>query len=200
MVQQFEQAIPELIENVEETIEGIGIKEAMQRKQFHDSKIAPKVEKWFEDQTEIFVKRLAKSVDNASKKLTSKPEEHSWSWTEIAGAGAVVAASAAPVAVIPLAASFATVTTTSFVVFTSSAVSLPLLGAGLLGVGAVALGGQKFRQKAADKFRDLYREKIVGKIKMQALGDPLKGRKESLCGELLQTIDRIAKAELEQYK
>lgn len=167
------------------------------RSAFHDREIAPMVEAWMRTAFESLRQDMTASAGALDETLRAQSAQGTWSWEEIATAGATAAVSVAPFAILPFAGSLATVTATSFFVFTTSAVSIPILTAVL---GMVAVGGivsTEFRNRQIAALRKRYLGQVVSAARSRILGPEAGNAAASLRGLLLGEVDRLTRARLE---
>jgi hypothetical protein len=161
---QLEEAFPTLAETIASNVAKLSTFEVgkahINPKKLAESLIAP----WAEEQSSLAFTRAEASLSDLISKLPQDKniEAHLKSaLPAIAGVGLL----AASVFGLPAVVSFATVTTTSFMVFSTSAVSVPLLLAG----GTVLAGMSFAGVKAVDQAKDKMRSNLIDRISSIAL-------------------------------
>jgi hypothetical protein len=102
--------------------------------------------------------------------------------------------------VVPFVTSIATVSTTSFLLFTTSAVSIRILTAVVGGAVAAGVSGETIRRYANSWVADGYRDQIRQEIWNKSVGDPDNLEAESVCRRLLTEIDMIALKRLDKLQ
>lgn len=182
-------------------IDQIGMQD-MVRGGFHDREIAPLVEAWIAARQQDLIARIDQaaesSMEQVEARLTISGEGHSWTETGLAIGG--TALTVAPLLAVPSLLSAATVTTTSFLVFTSTAFSWPILAVGAVCLGAASFTGFRAHDRGKAWYRNRYAGKVCDQIRVQVLPDPMSGPGHSLGNQLLNRIDVIAQARLEALR
>lgn len=200
LVRAIELRVPDIHTKIDALVDGMSTRNAISRTNFHDREIAPVVENWLQDLMSEFQQGIENSAVESERALGNDVEDRAWSWADVATIGGGAAVTLAPLAAIPLVTSVATVTTTSFFVFTTSALSFPILAVGVGGLIVAGLGSNKVRQFAFNKFKDRYRKQIKQELFHKAVGNPKKLEAPSVCRTLLAEIDMIAKKRLENLQ
>ena len=114
----------------------------------------------------------------------------------IAGAGVGAMMTAAPVVAAPFAAGLAIVT--SGFIFTTSAVSVPVLS-GLIAAGAiVSFGGRTVLDRGIGHIKERYRKQISEELERRVLSADPDSKIRSLFRVLADEIDAAAQVRLEQ--
>lgn len=197
----IEQRLPELNEKVGILIDEMSSTDLMRLRAFHNRKIAPLVEAWLRDEYDDLRQSLQASAIESEAELGNGATNYAWTWDEALSAGVgTLMTTVAPVAFVPLAASFATVATTSLFVFSTSVVSIPILSAIVAGAVVTGLGGNRIRVRAFARRTKRYRTEVRQEIVQKALGDPKNPVAPSLCGRLQAEIDAVTAERLEQHK
>lgn len=192
---QLEGAYPKLVEAIDKHVAELSILEVgwahFDPKKLAEELIAP----WAEAQSSAAISRAEESL---SELISSLPHE-----SGIAGhvqsalpAVAGVGMLAASVLALPTVVSFATVTTTSFLVFSTSAVSIPLLL-----VGGTVLAGLSFAGvKAVDHANESVRSNLVERLTSVAcsaiFGYGLAAESRCLLNDLQAAVLKAGEAEL----
>lgn len=161
---QLEDAFPRLNEAIAKHITGLSTLEVgkahINPKKLAELLITP----WAEEQSSVAINRAEASLSDLISELPDVVglEGHIKSALPgMAGAGML----AASVLGLPAVVSFATVTTTTFLVFSTSTVSIPLLLAG----GTVLAGMSFAGVKAVDHAKDKMRANLIGRVQAIAL-------------------------------
>lgn len=197
VVDHLAQQLPTLKEQIERAVNKMGVSDWVWRSSFHDEKIAPFVEEWMQSHYLTLQKSYADSVRTLETQLAKDTTDHSWSVGEIANAGVTAVASVAPLAVIPAVAGFATVTTTTLFVFTTSAISLPALALAATGLAAVTFGSSEFRNRQINNLYQQQVERVQLEARRKIIGDPDNPDEPSMQRQLLAEIDQIALYKME---
>ncbi len=200
LVQEIKARMPDIDAKIDALIDDMSIWDTIRRSQFHNSTVAPAVESWLQDVMVEFRRDIETSAKESERDLGHDPEFHNWSWNEIGGAGAASLLTLAPLAVVPFAASIATVTVPSLFVFSTSAISLPILSGVIGGTLIAGAAGEKFRRNVFNKISANYRKQVKQNILNKALGDPENLEAHSVCRSLLVNIDVIALKRLENLQ
>jgi hypothetical protein len=161
---QLEEAFPRLAEAIVNHVAGLSTVEVgkahLNPKKLAEQLIAP----WAETQSITAISRAEASLSDLISKL---PQDNGLNGhinsalPAMAGVGML----AASVLGLPAVVSFATVTTTSFFVISTSAVSIPLLLAG----GTVLAGMSFAGVKAVDQAKDKMRANLIARVQSIAL-------------------------------
>ena len=197
LVKEIKARVPDINAKIDTLIDDMSIWDTVRRSQFHNSTIAPAVESWLQDVMLEFRRDIETSAIDSERDLGHDPEFHTWSWNEISSAGAASVLTLAPLAVVPFAASIATVTGTSLFVFTTSTISLPILSGVIGGTLIAGAAGEKFRRNVFNKMSTNYRKQVKQNILNKVVGDPKNLEAPSVCRSLLVNIDMIALKRLE---
>ncbi len=200
LVSAIKERIPSITQKTDALIDDMSAWDSIWRSSFHDREIAPVVESWLVEVMTELKHEIEESAQISERSLGNDATDHSWTWGEIAGAGAATAATLAPLAVLPFVASIATVSTTSFLVFSTSVVSLPILAVVVGGATIAGVGGEKTRRYVSSWITDGYREQVRAEIYNKAVGDPVDLEAPALCRRLLADIDLIANTRLEHLE
>lgn len=193
---QLEEAFPQLAETITNHIAKLSTMEVgkahFNPRKFAEGLIAP----WAEAQTSTAINRAEASLSDLISELPrdSGLNGHIQSaLPAMAGVGML----AASVLGLPAVVSFATVTTTSFLVLSSSAVSIPLLLAG----GTVLAGMSFAGVKAVDHAKDKLRANLTTRVQSIALsavfGYGLAPEAQYLLNVLQAAVLKAGEAELE---
>ncbi len=196
---QLEDRLPELDALIDEPINEMTLWNAVWRTSFHDEQIAPKVEEWLLALYEEFHRDISESAFESEKSISGETSDQAWSWGEIATMGAATAVSIAPLAAIPFVAGIATVTT-SFVVFSTSVVSIPILSAVVGGLVLSGIGGHQVREKTFEYFVENYREQTKAEARAKVVGKTGADNEDSLRNRLLNEVDLITISRLDHHK
>ncbi len=184
---------------IDAKIEEMRFWDSINRSAFHNRTVAPAVEEWLRAVYEEFHRDIEQSALKSEKEIVGESSDHSWSLSEIAVAGAATAASLAPLAAIPYAVGLATVTSTSFFVFTTSAISIPILTAIVGGLVVTGIGTQTLRQKTFDYFAEKYRTQAKHEARTKVVGESGANEEDTLLNRLLNEIDLVAISRMEAH-
>lgn len=195
---QLEDAFPSLAVAIANHVAGLSTFEVgkghMNPKRIAEELIAP----WAEEQSSLAINRAEASLSDLISKLPHDNglESHLKSaLPAIAGVGML----AASVLGLPAIVSFATVTTSSFLVFSTSAVSVPLLLAG----GTVLAGMSFAGVKVVDHAKDKMRANLIARVQTIALsavfGYGLAPEARCLLNDLQATVLKAGETELEAF-
>lgn len=197
IVDHLAQHLPALNKRIECAVNEMGVSDWVWRSSFHDEKVAPFVEEWMQSHYGTLRKNCEDSVRTLEEQVAKNTTDHSWSVGEIANAGVTAVASVAPLAIIPAVAGFATVTTTSLFVFTTSAISLPALALAATGLAAVTFGSSEFRNRQINNHYQQQVERVQLEARRKIIGDPDNPDEPSMQRQLLAEIDQIAFQKME---
>ncbi len=182
-----------LLSQTDGLIRDMPVRSMLRPTPFHDRMIAPVVEEWIARQRDLLRLDLESSAKACEEMLgTVRSEDLGWTWAEASTTVAGVALTVGTLVAIPFLGVAAVATTTSFLVFTTAAVSLPVLLGGTAAIAAASLGGYSFRGHAINTFRKRYRQQIRDKIYKQVIGNPPVLDAPSLCRSLCAEIDAVA--------
>ncbi len=197
LVRSIEARVSAFEPEIDRLAEGMTGAAILRRSRFHNKHVAPVVEEWLQALMAEFRPELETSAGDSEQALGHAADVHALSLGEALGAGAAVALTLAPLGAVPLALSIATVTTTSFFVFTTSVISVPVLSA-FAGVAALAgAGGNQIGRHTVGRIRRRYSAQVKENLRIKAIGDPADPAAPSVCRTLLAGIDVIANKRLE---
>lgn len=200
VVSTLDDRISGLLRDVTGKIDEFTIAETLRLGRTHNEKIAPVVEKWLQDQYQELQLNIEKSADASEEAISDSGNQYLWSWEEIAGVAAGSFLTVAPMAAVPMAAGLATVTTTTLFLFTTSAVSIPILTAIIAGSVATGIGGHKIRSWTIERLKRRYRRQVEQEIRNKVFGDPANETSPSLMRFFLKEIDLATKRRLEAHR
>lgn len=182
---------------IADRLKDIATRDLLTPQRIYRRDIQPMIATWIVEQDMKLRKIVNLSSTKSEQMLRTDALQNDLSWTDIAGVGAGAALTFAPIAAVPFVAGLATVTTTSFFVMTTSAISLPILAAALVGGGVAAYCGSSVLVSAMDRRR----HKIIVRFQTVAanlvIGDPAKPFQPSLLRNILADIDRVARQRME---
>lgn len=150
---------------------------------------------WAEEQSHIAILRAETSLSNlvSSLDLDSGTRGHlDVALPALAGVGML----AASVLGLPAIVTYATVTTTSFLVVSTSSISLPLLLAGGTVLAGLSFAGVKTFDRAKDKLRANLADRVHGVILAAVFGYGLAPDARCLVNDLQAAALKAAEAEL----
>lgn len=191
--------LPALYYRVDQVIEDMPIKAFIQKGKFRGERIEPIVIEWMEKLYRELTHELDESFRASSEAVEGKGVHDSWSYGEMATAGAAIAVSAAPIAGIPFFAGGLTA---------AGFLGISFLGGGILVVPAVALAGSAVflaagpsaRAKAVSHLKSRFREAVHEGIEKRVLGDPDDPSTASLKGTLLGELRGVALKRMEMVE
>lgn len=129
--------------------------------------------------------------------LAGDPADTMPDWESVVAVGATALGVAAPLAVVPLAASLAATTTTALFFFTTSSVSIPVVSAIAVGTAGVMTASGTARRAMFAKLRSRNAARIREGLERQIMGQPPVEGRLSLREQLLAEIDAAARARME---
>ncbi len=189
--------LPDLDALIIKQIDSMGFKDAFLRSEFHDREVAPEVENWLRQQFDELHRNIKDSAIKSEKIITGKSNDNSLKDIEFASMGLSVVGTLAPIAAIPAAVSIATVTTTSFFVFTTSAVSIPILLTALAGLLVSGVTANEIRRSTFKHFQKKYCEQTISEARTRVF-KPLEAKDTSCLWTVLSNeIDIITLKRLE---
>lgn len=153
---------------------------------------------WAEAQSLIAVRRAEKSLSSliSSLKLDGGIGAHlSAALPALAGVGML----AASVIALPAIVSYATITTTSFLVFSTSAISLPLLLAGGTVLAGLSFAGVKAFDHAKGKMRAHLAARVQGLALAAIFGHGLAPDARCLLNDLQAAVLKAGQTRLEDF-
>lgn len=189
---------PTLAHDIGTKVDEMGWTDWLWRSDFHDREVAPLVEAWNTHSFDTLRQDMTETVQTLDAVLAGQSERSDLSWREVAEIGATAAASAAPFAILPFTGSIATVNGTSFFVFSTAVVSIPIL-TGV--IGAAILGGiasTEFRNRQMAAMRERYKTEVIEEARRRIVGAEDEAD-SSLKRVLLDEVDRIARTRLEAF-
>lgn len=147
--------------------------------------IASQVEAEMEEEIDVLSAMLSEKVSNQDAMLAALPA--------LAGVGLL----AASLAAIPSVISIATVTTTSFFFFTSSAISWPILAVGGAGLAVASFSGSRVVDRLITRNRAHLVDRLARRTRIAALGYGLVSGERCLVTDLQAATLRSLEAKLE---
>lgn len=187
-----------LVAQIQEAAETAPRKNIISGRHFIKRTIHPIVRRWIETQEPKLRQKIANSADRSQHQIELKPASADAEWGSVAGIAAGAGLILAPLAMVPFVGTIASVTTTSFLVISTSAISLPILGGIALVGGASALSGGTLLYRYERKHRDKLAKAALTIAEHAVLGAGIPGKDVSLLGNLTHLVDAIAKERLER--
>lgn len=201
--QTLPKRLPALYYLVDQKIGEMPLKAFLRRGRFHADEIEPIIASWMEDLYQELTHEIDESFRSSANVVEGNRKYESWSYGDLASAGAALAFSAAPVAGIPVyfMAGGLTATGTTVLGMTFGAGALVPLGVAALAGSAVLLAaGPAARGKAIERLRASVRTATRDAIDKRVLGDPSDPSAPSLKGKLLGDLYGVAVKRIEVVK
>ena len=193
--------LPGLYYHVDQKIADMPIKAFVGKGRFHASEIEPIIVGWIEKQYSELAHEIDGSFRASSDALEGKGTYDSWSYGEMASAGAAIAVSIAPVAGIPFFAGGLTVAGTTILGITFGGGALiPLAVTALAGSAILLAAGPAARGKAASHLRSRFKRVVHKAIEVRILGDNDDPSVPSLKGKLLSELYGVALKRIEMIE
>ncbi len=194
---KLNKALPDLDSLIAEKIEGMNLLDTFNRTEFHNRIVAPAVEEWFKIKFKELSKDIKISAEKSGKILVLESTDKSWSNSEITTKGLLTVATFAPIAGIPAAIATATITTTSFFIFTTSTISIPVLLISLAGLAATGVGANEIRRQTFKYFQDKYLKETQTEARKKVIRPVRDHTSFCMWSLLTNEIDEITKGRLE---
>lgn len=169
ITEHVENALPELMAEIEKTVASISSLAASKAQVAPDGLWKELFEPW----AQRTARRVEAEMDKEIGALVSALSEKGTSQDALrvalpalAGVGVL----AASLAAIPTVVSLATVTTTSFLFFTTTAISWPVIAAGGAGIALATLTGTRLVDRLSDRNRRYLAARLQDRARIAALG------------------------------
>lgn len=195
ITEQLENALPDLMAEIERTVASISSIAASKAQVSPDRLWKELFEPW----AQRTASRVETEMDNEIGALVSALSEKGTrqdalrvALPALAGAGVL----AASLAAIPTVISLATVTTTSFFIFTTTAISWPVLAVGGAGIALATLTGSRVVDRLSERNRRHLIARLQGRARIAALGHGLAPGERCLVTDLQAITLRRLEAEL----
>lgn len=179
---------------VRDTIDGMSLLDFRKTAAFHDKNLAPLVESWATYQVKSLHRKLEITQHSSHEIQKTTSGSYQWSGSDLKDTAKAASIALTPIAAIaPFATSLATITTSSFLIFTTSVISIPIL-VSIIGLASLGgLGLTKFKANSMlEKTKTRYFNQIANEIDIRVLGNPKSGNHQSLLDYLLALIDQKA--------
>lgn len=192
----IEDALPELMANIEATVASMPTIRASKAQVFSDGLWKELFEPWAKQTASLVEAQMEEEIGEL---VTSTSEKGSLGEAlrvarpALAGAGVL----AASLAAIPAVISLATVSTTSFLVFTTASISWPIVAVGGAGLAVATFTGGSGVKWLVNKNRSHLVNRLQGRALTAALGYGLASGKRSLVADLQAATLRRLEAKLE---
>ncbi len=194
----IEDALPELMANIETTVASMPTISASKAQIFSDGLWKELFEPWAKQTASLVEAQMEEEIGEL---ITSTSEKGSLGEAlrvarpALAGAGVL----AASLAAIPGVISLATVSTTSFFVFTTASISWPIVAVGGAGLAVATFTGGSGVKWLGKKNRLHLVNRLQGRALTVALGYGLASGKRSLVADLQAATLRRLEAKLETF-
>lgn len=191
-----EDALPELMANIEKTVTSMSTISASKAQAFPDGLWKKLFEPWAKQTASLVEAQMEKEIGElvaASSENGTLAEALRVARPVLAGAGLL----AASLAAIPTIASFATISTTSLFFFTTTTVSWPVIAAGGAGLAVTTFAGGSGIKWLANKNRSHLVTRLQRRAVTAALGYGLALSERSLVADLQAATLRSLEAKLE---
>lgn len=198
---RLEARLPELLALLDAEIDAMPVKSFFRKGKFHAERLEPVVVEFLEKNYAEFTSEL----DEAFQKSVAHVEAeeltttlNSWSYKEMATAGAAVAVSAAPLAALPFLTGGIFTSGVAVLGFTVVAPTLIPLAVGAAATGlVVAAAGPTARMKALERLKSSFKEVTGAEARVRVVGDPQKPEIGSLKGTLMKDLRNVALGRIE---
>lgn len=193
--------LPELYYHVDQKIADMPLKAFIRRGNFYAESIEPIVTDWIENLYRELTHDLDESFCTSSKDLEGKAIYDTWSYGEVASAGAAIAVSVAPAAGVPFFAGGLTAAGFTFLGVTLGGGALmPLAVTALAGSLVILAAGPAVRGKAASYLRNRFKSVVQKAINTRVLGDADNPTVPSLKGKLRGDLYGVALKRIEMLE
>ena len=197
IVETLTEQLPALQARIGEVLDTATVWKIALPRDLRDKIIGPMVQDWISRQKTRLRSDIALSAAENDRQTAQLRTKAQFSWEDLLATGAGTIMTVAPVAAVPFVVTMATVTTTSLFVFSTAAVSVPVLSVFLVGGLALSLGGYNLRRSQVQKWRTRFRQNIFTEVFNQIIGDPVNPASPSLCRNLLAEVDKVARLRME---
>lgn len=188
---QLEDALPELIADLSNQVDAADALTLFKTAAPFKNKVSQRLRDWKDAQAQIALLRAETALDCTVAAMSDEVGVLSEVWETVAKtipAAAGVGLIAASMAAIPTVVSFATVTTSTFAIFSTATVSWPLFAVGTLIIGSTAALGSTALVKAQDKARARLKTQIISRIEREVLGIGLKPGARCLLNDIQAAV------------
>lgn len=171
--EQLENAFPSLCAELDVLVDSanlVSISVAVSRLQPAAKKT---IKNWMDEQVSDALSRAEAELEQSISAFSGDFKTNLNEWKGLKAtlpAAAGIGLLAASVAMVPVLVSFATVTTTSFLVFTTSSISIPLLALGATGVAIGSFAGSSTLRHAVQQRRTALKERLRSRAASDVLG------------------------------
>ncbi len=196
ITQVVEEALPELMTDIEETVASMSTYTASKSQVFPDGLWKNLFEPWAKRTASLVEARMEKEIGELTASFSEKGtlgEALRVARPAIAGAGVL----AASLAAIPSVVSLGTITTTSFFVLSTTTISWPIIAVGGAGLAVTSFAGSKGVKWLADKNRVRLVNRLQGRALTATLGHGLTPGDRSFVTDLQAATLRRLEAKLE---
>jgi hypothetical protein len=170
---QLEDALPALIQELSEQVDAADIFTLVKAAAPFKAKADRKLQDWKEAQAHIALARAETALDSTLAAMSDEISMTSDVWDTLAKtipAAAGFGLIAVSVAAIPTVVSFATITTSTFAIFSTATISWPLFAVGTLVIGTAAALGSTSLLKAQEKARERLKLRVIREAERSILG------------------------------
>lgn len=170
---QLEDALPALMKKLSEQVEAADVLTLFKTAAPFKIKVSKTLRDWKDAQAQIALVRAEAALDSTLAAMSDEISTTSDVWDTLAKAipaAAGVGLIAASLAAIPTVVSFATLTTSTFAIFSTATISWPLFALGTLVVGMAAALGSTSLVKAQDKARARLKMRVIREAERAILG------------------------------
>ncbi|MEX5565133.1 hypothetical protein SM764_17065 [Pseudophaeobacter sp. 1A16562] len=196
ITQVVENALPELMADIEETVISMSTLTASKAQVFPDGPWKDLFEPWAKKTARLVEAQMEKEIGELAASSSEKGtlgEALRVARPALAGAGVL----AASLAAIPSVVSLATITTTSFFVLSTTTISWPIIAVGGAGLAVTSFAGSKGVKWLEDKNRVRLVNRLQGRALTATLGHGLAPGERSLVTDLQAATLRRLEAKLE---
>ena len=190
--------LPALLYKVDKIIDDMSASELLKRGKFVAEKVEPVVAGWIERLYKELTHELDESFRASAKEAEGGETYNSWTYGEMATAGAAIAVSAAPAAGLPFLAGGLTTVGLSLGIFTLGGGALiPMAVAAAAGSAVLLAAGPAVRTKAILTLKSKFKSSIHDVITRRVLGGVHEGKIVSLKQVLFNELQGVALKRME---
>ncbi len=190
--------LPALFYQVDKLVDEMTVKDLLRRGKYQTEKIDSVVTTWIERLYKELTHDLDESFRASSREIEGDEPYRSWSYSDMATAGAAIAVSAAPVAGVPFFAAGLTTAGTAILGFTFGGGALiPLAVTAAAGSAVLLAAGPAVRAKAISKLKSKFKNSLHEAIEVRVLGDATDVTVASLKQTLFVELQAVALKRME---
>lgn len=198
---QLEEAFPALIDDLSEQVELASMVNLMRSTVALKSSTAKIIQRWSARQLEIASRRAEAALEDTLEQLPGGLNLDSDIWEQVnkalsalAGVGMI----AVSVAAIPTVISFATVSTSVLVFWTTATISWPLFAVGAAALGTAALVGSQSLKTAENRARKKLCNRVHKEAGRQVFGIGEKPKAQSILNDIQAAVTKAGQNRIEE--